>query len=240
MRSLLFILLLSLLCFSCRVVPPMGKPVSHQGVTYVKTKDGKIIHPAEVKARHKKVIIDNDEVPASDVLEYCNGKDSFMRAGKVFARKTMSGDINIYSTTATYTTTTYTPSGPGGPGGFQTTNHSHTSVYLQSPSSPALMLMNYKNVRSLIKRDDPGYKYILAYERKRRAFRIWEYSSLGVMIGGIATVASVKPTSTTAAVGALSICAGALSGFSSLIAKGLNLSINLDRAISRHNGMMHN
>lgn len=237
MKNILLTIISSLCLFSC-AMPKMGHPVSHKGVTYVKTEDGKVLHPESVKVKTKKIVADDEKIPMSDVQAYCDGKDSFLRVGKGFAVKSMSGDINIYTSTSTYTTTTYSAPSGGMGGGFKTSSHSHTSVYLQAPTSPALLLMNYKNVKSILDPKEPAYDYVHAYERTRRSYRIWGYSSLGLMAGGLATAISVKSTSSASGIGITGFFAGTLSGFSYLITKGLTKQLNLMRAISKHNGMM--
>lgn len=141
MKNLLLLLACSLCLFSC-ALPQMGRPVSHKGVAYVKTDDGKILHPRSIKVKAKKIVADEDKIPVNQVQAYCDGRDSFIRVGKIFAEKYANGDINVYTNTSNYTTTTYTSPSAGMPGGVKTSSHSRTRIYLQAPSSPALLLMN--------------------------------------------------------------------------------------------------
>lgn len=212
-------------------VKHMGHPVTHNGKPYIKTIDGKVVTAQTVKQKRTNLLVDNDKVPLETVQEYCNGKDSFMRIGNGFAAKVQSGDINIYSKNSTYSSTEMSG------GGMKTSSHTVTDYYLLPPQSPALLLLNYKNVKPLIRSDEPAYKYMLQYDKNKKANRILLYSSLGAIAGGITMMAVSGLEGSVATVGGIALATGAAGGFTCFIRNGTNQR-HLARAVARHNGVL--
>ncbi len=237
MKTLLSLLLFCLLVTSCNI-PRLGMPVSHKGVRYVKTSDGSVVYPAQLYKERKNMVADDKKIPLKEVVAYCDGTDSFLRYKDFLAEKVMNGDINIYNMTFTTTSTQYTPAMGGAPGGFHTSTRTSSKIFLQGSSSPALMLLNYNNVKSLIKTDEPAYKYILQYEHGRKVGRIWGYSSLAVALGGIVLAASVNTKDPRAGIGLVTMFGGAFSGWACLGTRGLRMQLKLHKAISMHNGIL--
>ncbi len=237
MKNILLLLLCGLLFTSCKLhAIKMGTKPTPSTSLSLKTKGGKSIEVKEMKEKSRKIIADGKEYKKNDIQEYSDGKGYYIRVDKSnFAVKKQEGDISVYTTTGEHSSTTYTGVTPSSPSGWSSSSHSHTTYYLQKATSPALLLMNYKNVKSLIATNEPAYKYILSYEHARHRGKTVKYIGLGVIASSIALLAFDLGDGADA-IGGMGIAGGTIVTFTGFF-KQAAAGINLKKAIGKHNGV---
>lgn len=232
MKNIILVVLVFISFCSCSITSRMGTRVAHSGKPYVQTNDSTIT-AVTVKEKGNKLIVDGEAIPLYTVRAYCNGRDSFLRCGNSFARKIQNGNIDIYAKAYVSNTSYYYGGGSSG-----NSSHIHTSFYVKPASSAQLLLMSYKNVSGVIKKDEPAYKYILQYDQKRRINKILFYSSLASIVGGIVLVnVSGNPEGGLATVGSVVALSGFTGSVVCMFRRGTKEK-SLARAIALHNGML--
>jgi len=201
----------------------------------VKLKNGTRIDAQKVIAKNNKLRVDDSVTyRKKTVSTFSNGKFIYgCIKKKSFAKLIYLGDINVYQTVSQSTTTSY--------GGGSNSTHTHTSVkdYIEKEGTGKLMFLDYKSVKKLIPRKDPGYQYLALYKKNRTIGNVVMAGGFAMFIGGAVIAGnSVNNSSSGKGEGAgfAVLLGGAGAMMTGFIMNGVN-HLNLHRAIAKHNGI---
>ncbi|PQJ09751.1 hypothetical protein CJD36_017635 [Flavipsychrobacter stenotrophus] len=216
----------------------MGKPLTQSGKPYITTINTGKIEAGEVKTADTVIIADNQRYPRSLVTGYSDGKTEYVHVVKPtndFAKKVYSGRIDVYQ--FVLRNTVITPVNGIGGGSHRIDKETSNIMYMSTPASPAIMLINYKDLKQIIPAEHPANEWLVKYNKCARSQHALRCTYAGAMAAGLIGLA-INSKKNDVAVNAIS---GSLTGIGLVgwIAIGFskeNNKFKLQKAIAVYNG----
>ncbi len=216
----------------------MGKPVSKPLKPYITTIDKGKVEANEVKVVDTSIIADNQSYSKKKIIAYSDGTTEYASISEPvtdFARKVYSGRIDVYQYVLHITIITPTNE-PGG--AHRIDNLKSNIMYMCTPASPAVMLINYKDLKQIIPADHPANEWLAKYKQAEKTQHKFRRSYAGVIAVGLLGLA-INSQKNDPTINAIS---GSLTGLGCIgwVAVGINQEknkFNLQRAIAVYNGV---
>ena len=243
MNKLLFIIIAISVLASCKTPPlVMGKPASPSGRPYISTLDRGKIEANEVKTADTSIVADNQKYSRKQVTAYCDGNAEYVNISKTygdFAKKVYSGKIDVFQ--FILRNTVITPVNGVGGSYHRIDKETSNIMYMKTPSSPAIMLINYKDLKEIIPSDNPANQWLVKYNRAAHSQHTLRCAYAGIMAAGLLGLA-VNSQKNDPAINAIS---GSLTGVGLIgwISVGFskeNNKFKLQKAIAVYNGVDYN
>ncbi|MBC7554970.1 MAG: hypothetical protein H7257_13450 [Taibaiella sp.] len=208
-----------------------GRKNTPAAPAFIRSESKNVTDIKNFQRKGKKIVADHVPYKLSDIVAFSNGGNEYMKVKKSqFAVKYMAGDINVFIKTKIGPSASYS----GSSSAPVTWSPSTYKLFLQKAPSDKLLRYGYKSVKFLIPPKDPAYKYVMAYDKRKRNSLLLRLAGAGVMAGNIYLIALDKNDALNN-VGGWGLVAGI-----GTVGWGWTLKFsndnNLRKAVGAHNG----
>ena len=244
MRVITILTFFVLFSCSCKSIKMGTEVTDHHPKPYVKTKNGKMVDAKIVKAKNNNIEADGEKYKRKEVAGYSDGKNIYINTKKkVFAQKVFEGDFTVYRFSTHYTSTSYVGVTPSSPTGWHSSNHGHTSYFIQPKGADDVVLLSYRNMKKIIPKTEPAYEYLRLYKKNNIIASSALYTGIALFFTGTAiwgnNIGTPDGHSNKAGVtaGSVVVLAGMTSFITSFVIRPLSMR-HLQQSVAKHNNVL--